>query len=50
MAAEETFDLQRFVAVQQAVYAQVLDELTAGRNGPIGRGLFFRNCVADHGQ
>ena len=31
MAAEEAFDLQRFVAAQQAVYAQVLDELTAGR-------------------
>ena len=31
MAVEETFDLPRFVAVQQPVYAQVLDELAAGR-------------------
>jgi uncharacterized protein (DUF1810 family) len=31
MMAEDTFDLQRFIAAQQGVYARVLDELTAGR-------------------
>lgn len=58
MAAEEAFDLQRFVAAQQAVYAQVLDELTAGRKRshwmwfvfPQLRGLTAlpRNFTASH--